>query len=196
MNNYELFNFENINNNDINVLKPMNEYKKNINYLYKELDNAKPIEDVPDKLYRDEFMEQDIEIDISSNKFREVWDQYKDSYEEKNNIEENKPLVFKEDIKLENEVSYEDNLDSFYAKAMELDNYLMELKEERKELNDKKELLELTKKELEQEKELLNIEKEKFEEYKISENEKLNKDKIRFQNMVEEMKKKIETILN
>ena len=196
MNNYELFNFENINN-GINILKPMDEYKKNINYLYKELDNAKPIEDVPDKLYRDEFMEQDIEIDISSNKFREVWNRYKDLYEEKNSIEKNKPLVFEENvIKSEDEISYEDNLDSFYAKVDELDNYLIELKEQRKELNDKRELLELTKKELEQEKELLNIEKEKFEEYKISENDKLNKDKIRFQNMVEEMKKKIETILN
>ena len=30
---------------------------------------AKPIEEVPDKLYRDEFMEQDIEIDISKGNF-------------------------------------------------------------------------------------------------------------------------------
>lgn len=196
MNNYELFNFENVNKNDINILKPMNEYKKNINYLYSGLGNAKPIDDVPDKLYRDEFLEQDIEIDISSSKFRDVWNQYKNLYEDKNNVDEIKPLVFEKENKIDDEISYEDNLDNFYAKAKELDNYLMELKEERKELNDKRELLELTKKELEQEKELLNIEKEKFEEYKISENDKLNKDKIRFQNMVEEMKKKIETILN
>ena len=198
MNNYELFNFENINNSGINILKPINEYKKNINYLYKELDNAKPIEDIPDKLYRDEFMEQDIEIDISSNKFREVWNQYKNLYEDKNNVEEIRPLIFKEDKDdlIINQVNYQNELDSFYVKAKELDNYLMKLKEERKELDEKKELLELTKKELEQEKELLNIEKEKFEEYKITENDKLNKDKIRFQNLVEEMKNKIETILN
>lgn len=203
MNNYELFNFENINRplkSDINILKPINDYKKNINYLYKGLDNAKPIEEVPDKLYRDEFMEQDIEIDISSNKFREIWNQYKDIYEDRTNIEEIKPILFKENDKVNKETVANDNydniLESFYSKAKELDNYLLELTKERKDLKEKKELLELTQTELEQEKELLNIEKEKFEEYKNSENDKLNKEKIRFQNLVEEMKNKIETILN
>lgn len=197
MNNYELFNFENVNNNGINILKPMNEYKKNINYLYDSFEGAKPIENVSDKLYRDEFMEQDIEIDIDSNKFREVWGKYKDLYNEKNNVEKIKPVIFKEEnIKLDTEINYEDNLEAFFVKVKELDNYLMELKEERKELNEKNELLELTKKELEQEKQLLNIEKEKFEEYKNSENDKLKKDKVRFQNMVEQIKNKIETILN
>ena len=203
MNNYELFNFENINRSlksDINILKPINDYKKNINYLYKDLDNAKPIEEVPDKLYRDEFMEQDIEIDISSNKFREIWNQYKDIYEDRNNIEEIKPILFKESDKVNKETVANDNydniLESFYSKAKELNNYLLELTKERKDLKEKKELLELTQTELEQEKELLNIEKEKFEEYKNSENDKLNKEKIRFQNLVEEMKNKIETILN
>ena len=203
MNNYELFNFENINRSlksDINILKPINDYKKNINYLYKDLDNAKPIEEVPEKLYRDEFMEQDIEIDISSNKFREIWNQYKDIYEDRNNIEEIKPILFKESDKVNKETVANDNydniLESFYSKAKELNNYLLELTKERKDLKEKKELLELTQTELEQEKELLNIEKEKFEEYKNSENDKLNKEKIRFQNLVEEMKNKIETILN
>lgn len=203
MNNYELFNFENINRplkSDINILKPINDYKKNINYLYKGLDNAKPIEEVPDKLYRDEFMEQDIEIDISSNKFREIWNQYKDIYEDRTNIEEIKPILFKESDKVNKETVANDNydniLESFYSKAKELDNYLLELTKERKDLKEKKELLELTQTELEQEKELLNIEKEKFEEYKNSENDKLNKEKIRFQNLVEEMKNRIETILN
>ena len=27
-------------------------------------------------LFRDEFLEQDIEIDINSNKFREIWNEY------------------------------------------------------------------------------------------------------------------------
>lgn len=193
MNNYELFNFESINKNDINILKPMNEYKKNINYLYNGIGDVKPIEEVPDKLYRDEFMEQDIEIDINSNKFREVWNEYKNLYEDKNKKEEIKTINLKENVK---EESYEEKLDSFYSKAKELNEYLMELSNERKEIKEKKELLELTQKELEQEKELLNIEKEKFEEYKNNEKEKLNKDKIRFQNMVEEIKNKIETILN
>lgn len=146
MNNYELFNFENVNNNGINILKPMNEYKKNINYLYDGLNNAKPIYEVPDKLYRDEFMEQDIEIDISSNKFREVWGQYKDLYDEKNKVEEIKPRVIEENISLDNEINYEDNLEGFYAKAKELDNYLIELKEERKELNEKKRIIRINSK--------------------------------------------------
>lgn len=200
MNNYELFNFKNISNNDVNILRPMDEYKKNINYLYNGLDGAKPIEDIPDKLYRDEFMEQDIEIDISSNKFREVWDEYKNKYNENNNYYsssnlENDEVIKTENLKEDKLNNYDDDLTSFYIKAKELDDYLMALKEEKKELNEKKELLDLSKKELEQEKELLNIEKEKFEEYKTFENDKLSKDKINFQNLVEEMKNKIETIL-
>lgn len=191
MNNYELFNFENINNN-INVLKPMNEYKKNVNYLYNGVSDAKPFEDVPDKLYRDEFLEQDIKIDIDSNRFRKVWQQYKNLYDEKNSLVDNYSENIKDD---EKDSFYEQELESFYIKAKEFTNYLNELKEEKKKLAEKKELLELTKKELEQEKELLDIEKEKFEDYKISEEERLNKDKIKFQNFVEEMKKKIETIL-
>ena len=194
MNNYELFNFDNNNiESDISVLRNIEQFKKN-NNLYNGISECKPIEELPVKLYRDDFMEQDIEIDIDADTFRKVWDKYKVSDGLKNKTIE---IFNKEEKSIEKKVvSYQEQLDSFYSKAKELDNYLIKLKEERKELDEKKELLELTKKELEQEKELLNIEKEKFEEYKIIENDKLNKDKMRFQNLVEEMKNKIETILN
>lgn len=197
MNNYELFTFDNSKSNEINVLRPMNEYKKNINYLYKELEAAKPTNEIPLKFYRDDFLEQDIEVDIDSDKFRQIWKEYENKYNDINNVvnsDVNK--VSNSNINTLEKKTYEEDLEDFYIKVKELDNYLLLLGNERKDLDEKKELLELTKKELEQEKELLNIEKEKFEEYKNVENDKLNKDKIKFQNLVEEMKKKIETILN
>lgn len=191
MNNFELFSFEpNLSNN----YHYINNSKKDVKELYKDLENIKPVDIHPDKLYRDDFMEQDIEIDIDSNKFRDIWSDYALMYNEKNIPKINNEIKDKQIIL--NKVNYEDDLKDLTLKINELDKYVFSLKTQKKDLIEKEQLLELTKKELEQEKELFQIEKDKFEEYKKEEKEKINKDKINFQNMIEDLKNKIDTILN
>lgn len=191
MNNFELFNFEpNLSNN----YHYLDNSKKDVKELYKDLENVKPIDIHPDKLYRDDFMEQDIEIDIDSNKFRDIWSDYALMYNEKNipkmnNEIKDKPIIL-------NKVTYEDDLKDLTLKVKELDKYVLSLKACKKDLTEKEQLLELSKKELEQEKELFQIEKDKFEEYRKEEKEKIDKDKINFQNMIEDLKNKIDNILN
>lgn len=192
MNNYELFNFENINN-KINNYLDLEEKETKQKELYNKLSNIKPIDTVPDKLYRDDFMEQDIEIDLNSSDFRKIFNDYNLMYNEKKagkSIVINKPQVELKDV------NYEIKLEELNFKKEELYNYLSALKDEKKQINDKQQLLELTQKELQQERELLDIEKDNFEQYKKTEEEKIKKDKMNFQNMIEEMKNKIETILN
>lgn len=154
--------------NSLNKINKIN-YREKMDNLYNNLKDIKPLDNINDVLYFDDYNELGISIEETNISLKQIWTEYRLIYneyqKEGDNIMENSFVL--------------DNFDILYDKLNKkvegFDKYINELNSLKKEIDTDNDNIKIEKEELKQA-------QKDFENYKLQEIEKLNKRELEIAN--------------
>ena len=189
----------------LNRLNNNRDYRTRLENMYKNLNKLEPIDnEVSDTLFTNNYIEKGIVIKPTISELKQFWTEYRlMNNEQKTNPSTNfieNPTKMYTEIQ-DNKKEFDELFNKLTFRVEEINNYIDELKEMKKEIDRTNNNILMDKQQLEENRSKLELDKQEFLNYKQEEEEKIRKEKEelkinfnRLQTIIDSLNNKLEEV--